>query len=125
MKSFLALAAGALIAGIGLVVLMDATQNRPDVIDRDSESTLVFEVSMAHTNYTTERAATALWDACFHPGRGRPALEQVSGNRFSVTLKPGLGEHATRRLRGCLQDVSIDHVQGKVVSITTRSTARS
>ena len=36
--------------------------------------------------------------------------------QFRVTTAPAVGEHAWRRLKGCLEDMTIDRVLARVVS---------
>lgn len=109
-------AAGALWAGIDY--LSDLTQNRPDRVDPGSASRVVFRVS-ARTGEPTLRIAQGLWGAC--QGTVRHELTEagvtaVGGGRFQFVTQPALGEHAWRRLKGCLEDMTLDRTLARVVS---------
>lgn len=119
MKAFLTIAgiAAALVLGIG--AMADATQNRPDVVDPDSSTTLVFDVGTRRYTGGDDAAALALWAVCASTVGDN---EVVAGpapvaDGWSVTLEPALGEHSRKRLAGCLEDGTIDRVRGHVRSL--------
>lgn len=49
-------------------------------------------------------------------------LARIADSTYRVTVQPGLGEHAQQRLTGCLQDATVDHLNGSVVSVDTAET---
>jgi hypothetical protein len=100
--------------------LADRTQDRPDKVVVGSRSELVIEVKVRHDRAPASLTrAQGLWAACQHTG-GRhivpPGLVEVAPGRFQVTTEPALGDHGWRRLKGCLEDMTIDRVMGSVVS---------
>ncbi|MDP8936413.1 MAG: hypothetical protein M3O23_01540 [Actinomycetota bacterium] len=103
----------------GLDVLADMTQNRPDRIAPGSRSQIVVEVRHRSTGPAQLRTAQGLWGAC--QGTVSQQLTErgvvsVGDGRFLMTVSPAVGEHAWRRLQGCLEDMTVDRVKGHVVS---------
>ncbi len=99
-------------------VLADFTQTRPDE-RRDTSMEIVFDVSTRNPKRAALPAAQGLWGACqgtAYRGTGAGAVE-VDGRRARVVVHPALGTHAQRRLRGCLEDVTVDRVKASVVAM--------
>ncbi|GAA2609416.1 hypothetical protein SMC26_31300 [Actinomadura fulvescens] len=105
-----------------VVEMADHTQDRPDSPVDAAASTLVIE---ARTHGPTGAAsvdplATRLWEYC--RGSTRPYLDKgglapIGDRQYALVVRPALGEHALRRLRGCLEDAVIDHGSFRVVSV--------
>ena len=118
-KQLAALVLAVLVGTVGVDVLSDATQTRPDTLVAGSESLVTIEI---RTNGSIRglHAARSLWGTCQGTvpndlaGEGIRAL---GGNRFSFRLEPALGKNGERRLRGCLSDATIDNIQNRVVSV--------
>ena len=111
------LALAALVAGIDL--LADLTQDRPDRVVPDSRSEIVLDVSARDRTGSHLLAAQGLWGACQGTVRHRlaePGVVEVGDGRFRLMTEPALGEHAWRRLQGCLEDATLDRVKAHVVS---------
>lgn len=111
--------AAVVIVGLGIQVLAEATQSRPDDTDRPARSTIVLDVEQ-RTNGPVSDTAAALWVAC------RPVLPAstrslariaVDGARVELRLEPGIRDLATRRLTGCLTDATLSGVQADVVRV--------
>lgn len=105
---------------VGVDVLGDMTQNRPDPIAPGSRSEIVLVVTeRSRPGPARFEAAEALWFAC-RPAAWRrvvdPGLIDIGDGRFRIVTEPALGEHAWRRLQGCLEDMTIDRVRARVVS---------
>ncbi|MEW6152377.1 MAG: hypothetical protein AB1673_00100 [Actinomycetota bacterium] len=120
MKRF-ALVAALVVATIGGVDwLADLTQDRPDRVLRGSRSELVFDVRVRHSfDPAPLDRARGLWGACQHTvwqKLAEPGLVELEAGRFLAVTEPAVGEHAWRRLQGCLEDFTIDRLQGHVVS---------
>jgi hypothetical protein len=112
-----ALALGGVALG-GIVVLADATQDRPDAVRSDSRTTLVYDVRTRRYAGGDDRAALALWAVC----SATTDSQVVSGpspttDQWTVTLEPAVGERTRRRLLGCLEDLTIDRVVGDVILV--------
>jgi hypothetical protein len=95
--------------------LAELTQNRPDKVP-DGSSTVV-EYTVTTRGYDGHLAAIGLWAMCQQTvdhARSDGEPESLGAGRYAVVISPGLGEHARRRLVGCIQDASIDRVSAKV-----------
>jgi hypothetical protein len=127
MKRVLVFAVGAVFAVLGVIALADATQNRPDEIDRNSSSRIVIHVRSR--GFDTELAAQGLFAACHqtveHMSVQGAGVTPVAGedDTFAIVVRPSLGEHSRRRLQGCLEDGTIDRVWANVVAIESMSVA--
>ena len=108
--------------GVGIVVLSDATQNRPDVRPAGSVTTVDFTVSTRDYMRGEDAAAAPLWTVCSATIGGdiSPVPEPV-GDAWRVTVSPKVGEHGRSRLVGCLEDVTLDRVLGNVVAFESQS----
>ncbi|MBE1532080.1 hypothetical protein [Actinomadura algeriensis] len=114
--------AGALFAGFAVFQLAELTQDRPDDPVRAPASMLVIE---ADTRGDTGAAAVdplvdRLWEYC--RGSTRPYVEgggavPLGGRRYALVVRPALGEHALRRMLGCLQDGLVDRARFRVISV--------
>jgi hypothetical protein len=107
---------------VGVDLLADATQNRRDPAgDPDSTSDVIFEVGTRRYPGSVD-AGTTLWVACqgtiHHETLG---VEEIDEDTYRATVRPSLGEHAQRRLIGCLEDATVDRLNGHVVTIQTSS----
>lgn len=111
------------VAGLALVVvigLAEATQNRHDTDRHDGTTTLVLHVSTKR-GFDERAAANSLWAACqptvlANRLVGLDALPD--GEHLSLAVAPALGEHARRRLVGCLEDATVDLVSANVARVT-------
>ena len=111
------LAVAALAAGLD--VLADMTQNRPDHIPAGSRSEIVLSVRDRSTGPGDLRTAEGLWGACqatVWQELTEPGVVGLGDGRFLLTTSPAVGEHAWRRLQGCLEDMTIDRVRAAVVT---------
>ena len=111
------LALVALYAGID--VLADLTQDRPDRILPGSRSEIVLEVASRDRQGSDFLAAQGLWGACQGNVWQRlvdPGVVEVDGGLYRLQTEPALGEHAWRRLQGCLEDATLDRIKARVVS---------
>ena len=111
------------VAGLGVALLFglaDATQNRHDTDLHDGTSTLVLSVSTKR-GFDPELATHSLWAACqttVLANRLVALTPQTDGAGMALAVEPALGEHAERRLIGCLEDATVDLVSAHVVSVT-------
>ena len=110
----------AIVAGtVGIDVLSDATQTRPDTLVAGSESVVTTSI-WTNGSIRGIEAARSLWGTCQGTVPNRltdGGIRRVGGNRFSFGLEPALGKNGERRLRGCLSDATIDNIQSRVVSV--------
>jgi hypothetical protein len=107
------------VAFLGIDALADRTQNRPDRPQPGSSSEIVLAVEGRGRQGTTVYAAESLWGACrgtVTQSLAEPGPLEVAPGRVKLVTEPALGPHAWRRLRGCLEDATIDLVRARVVS---------
>jgi hypothetical protein len=106
-------------------LLADATQNRPDR-PQAGVTTIVVDVQLRDAGTTVDEAAEALWVACRSTFGSQIPHAQVAGvgeSRATVVLDTRIGQHARRRLVGCLEDATLDRIQASVQKVTTAPTA--
>ena len=109
------------VAGLvmGIDVLADLTQDRPDHVLPGSRSELLLEVDSRDRTGSELLSAQGLWGACqgtVYQKLAEPGVTQVAEGQFRLLTEPALGEHAWRRLQGCLEDATLDRVKGRVLS---------
>ena len=106
-------------AVVGLDVLSDATQTRPDAADLAGATTIELAINAKPDAGSLDFVVDGLWGACQHTVKRRVQgdWEQTGPARFRGTVYPALGEHGRQRLKGCLHDVTIDRVKASVVAM--------
>jgi len=103
----------------GLDVLADLTQARPDRVPRDSRTEIVLDVRHRSTGPAELRTVEGLWGACQDTVWQQlvdPGVIGIGDGRFLLSTSPAVGEHAWRKLQGCLEDMTVDRVRAHVVS---------
>jgi hypothetical protein len=116
------LAAGtALGTAAGIDYVADRTQTRPDAHAPGVATHIELQLFGAVVAHDPERAFGHLWSLCTGPDVFRtrqlpaPAVEHGPPGRFRLEIDAHVGEHAMARLRGCLNDTTLDKVRGRVV----------
>ena len=109
------------VAGLvmGIDVLADLTQDRPDHVLPGSRSEVLLEVDSRDRTGSELLSAQGLWGACqgtVYQKLAEPGVTQVAEGQFRLLTEPALGEHAWRRLQGCLEDATLDRVKARVLS---------
>jgi hypothetical protein len=109
-----------LVVGVGLWFLRQATISRDVEMLPRSRTEVVFAVSTRFlADHGVTEAATSLFDSCRltvdsavvqRPTAIEPAV-------FRVVFEPALDRTDRLQLRGCLQDLQIQHVLGDVLRI--------
>ncbi len=116
-RAVLVVAAVVALAG-AIHVMREMTQNRPDALRAGTVTTVDFRVSTRDFQRGEPAAAAALWAVCAATVPGdTSAAEPVDGD-WRVTIEPAIGENGEKRLVGCLEDVTIDRVVGRVLSLS-------
>jgi len=123
-KVLVVAAAGALVIAIWLFidVLADATQTRPEAVNEEAITLLELHFRGEHAVADPTRNAEALVGACtadFRRAIDAIGISELGGGRVRVVLDADMGHDASTRLRGCLEDTTIDRVQANVVSMST------
>src|SRR2546423_1216579 len=111
MKTALTLAVLAAAIAVGLDQLADATQTRDDRYRPGSRSEIVLVVHTRQPFRTPAQSADAVWGACQGTIGHRllpPGLTEATPGQFHFVVTPSLGRHARQRLRGCIEDTTLD-----------------
>jgi hypothetical protein len=105
-----------------VVILREATMNRPDPPRVEKSSTVELVVRTNGSRLGVEAAAYGLWAACSSAvdAYRLVALEPAGHDRFTLHLEPALGDHAQRRLVGCLEDTTVPRILGDVSGVQHR-----
>jgi hypothetical protein len=113
-----------LLAVVGVGELADLTQNRPDPVVDGSSTVISFDVGTRDYPGSDLQAAQALWAVCAATVSGdESALTQATGGGFAVSVTPAFGTNGRKRLEGCLEDSTLDRVQGHVQSVVATQPA--
>jgi hypothetical protein len=120
---FGAVVASALVAVAAIAVLSlllrDHTQSQPEADDFASVDVVRVRV---RTNFGLDAAIAmdSLWHACNIVVEGtrlaRP-ITRLDDTDFELVLEPSMGEQARRRLRGCINDGTLDRVKSHFVEL--------
>ncbi|WP_210575897.1 hypothetical protein [Streptomyces sp. GESEQ-4] len=112
----------ALIAAL-VVGLADLTQTRAEPERTGRATSVLFQVDTRDAGMTAERrslAAQQLWERC-RDSTSIPlhhaTLGDLGDGLFAGAVRPALGEHDRMRLRGCLEDTTLDRAHLTVVGI--------
>jgi hypothetical protein len=112
----------AVVAAVAIVALRSATMNRPDAPRIERSSTVELVVRTNGSRLALEDAAATLWAACASTvdAYDLVALDQLGRQTFVLRLEPALGDHAQRRLEGCLADTTVPRILGEVTRVEHR-----
>jgi hypothetical protein len=101
--------------------LGDLFQTRADHVDPDSRSEVVLDVDERRYKHSLDEGAEALVVACAGSVANRvlddPGVVEIGPGRYRFLVQPSLGRHNRVKLVGCLEDGTIDHLRGDVVSV--------
>lgn len=103
----------------------DRTQSRPDQRAQGVETHIDLVLYGAVAANDPERAFGHLWSVCTGPDVFRirdlpePEIDHGPPLHFHVAVPVDVGDRAMDRLRGCLNDTTLDKVQGRVVQVRT------
>jgi len=86
-----------------------------------ARTTVVFTVDGKRFNHGSDLAATTLWETCVGTLGWRDASTPVrqSDGSYVAEVRPSLPGDTRRRLRGCLEDLTLDRIRGSVVRIAS------
>ena len=106
------------VAVASVFALAGATQSRPDIIQQGTSSELTLQI-FGDSDVTPTSAAVRLWEACSGMVARNEAhsFERSGASSVTIELEPALGPNGERRLRGCLEDATLDKIQAAVVSV--------
>lgn len=114
---------GAALLGALVVGLADLTQTREEERNASEATSVLVQVDMRGTDMTAERrtlAAQQVWERCRDstsvPLR-HAALGDLGDGMFAGVVRPALSDHDLMRLRGCLEDTTLERAHLTVVGI--------
>ncbi|MFD0683570.1 hypothetical protein [Actinomadura fibrosa] len=123
LRATAAVLAALAVAWLAVDELAERTQDRADRPVAAAASTVVIEADTRGSTgaATPDPLVTRLWEYC--RGSTRPYVEgggtvPLGGGRYALVVRPALGEHALRRMRGCLEDAVVDRARFRVVSVS-------
>jgi len=102
---------------LGIDALADLTQNRPDEVVAGTTTVVRFDVGTRRYQGSDLDAARALWATCASTVGGEKSQPVEAGGAYEVTVSPAIGENGRKRLLGCLEDATLDRVQGHVQAV--------
>jgi hypothetical protein len=120
-RAFVVAAAAVGILGLTQLVdiVADATQTRTDQTLRGATE-LTLSVHVEGRSAGHDATAEALWVACRNTvNRAVEAtpLTKIGPDIYRFVVSPALGDHARRRLEGCLEDATLDRTSAHVVAL--------
>ena len=105
----------------GIDALADLTQNRPDALEVRGSTRLVMTVNASDSDfYSPLVAARGLWNHCrgtINQSNPVPGRLRAGDGLVTLVLEPAIGENTQKRLIGCLQDATIDHLSADVLFV--------
>ena len=119
----IALVATAVATAGAVDFVADRTQTRPDVIAAGVETEIELELYGELAGRDPERTFAHLWSMCTGPHvfRSRqlppPEVEHGPHGHFWLQIPTHVGDHAMDRLRGCLNDATLDKVRSRVLRV--------
>ena len=126
MKRFIALVVAVVLGAYLVDTIGDLTQGRPEPAQGGTQTVLVYDVATRRTARTDAEAARALWAVCesltYHRVVAGP--DEVADG-WMVRMEPALGRQASARVEGCLEDLTLDRLVGRVVSMESSSVGAS
>jgi hypothetical protein len=104
---------------VTLLTLALLGRTRPEMPLAGARSHIEVEVRTS-LRLDVEVGARSLWGACHSwvDGQRLVELRRLDEASFLIVLEPALGEQARRRLHGCLNDGTLERVNGHVLSHT-------
>jgi hypothetical protein len=100
-------------------LIADATQTRSDRTPSGATE-LTIAVHIEGRTVGEAETAEALWVACrntVNRAVESTPLEAIGPDTYRFTVSPALGDHARRRLTGCLEDATLDRTSAHVVAM--------
>ncbi|MFJ8633360.1 hypothetical protein [Streptomyces sp. NPDC093568] len=112
----------ALVAAL-VVALADLTQTRPEEANEHQATSVLVQVDLRGPDVSPSRKALAaqqIWEGCRDststPLRHAP-LGDLGNGMFAGVVRPALTDHNLMRLRGCLEDATLERAHLTVVAV--------
>ena len=126
MRALVGLAAVGIASVLGVVALADATKFEGQT-EASGSTRVVFSVDTKNYHHPEHEAANTLWFTCvsavsWDESTPPRLVGDPSEGEYAAAVSPALGEDSRRRLRGCLEDATVDRISARVRSIETLET---
>ena len=110
-----------LVAVAAVINIREETMSGPLRYDPDSVTEIVLEVDGREYHQEWDVAARSLVQSCSASLRSvlSEPIEELDERLFRITLHPAIDGGSHTRLRGCLNDATIDRLSGKVHELRT------
>lgn len=102
-----------LVTYAGIDLLGDLTQNRPDAMI-GGRTEIVLNVETKNGMVSDREATRSLWAACSSTTSSDLSRIDNVGSSLLLTVRPELGKYSFRRLKGCLEDATLDGIRADV-----------
>ncbi|MFF0734752.1 hypothetical protein ACFYVK_24440 [Streptomyces chartreusis] len=106
-----------------IVALADLTQTRGEETNEHEATSVLVQVDLRGTDLSTGRRALAaeqIWERCRDstsaPLKHAP-LGELGDGMFAGVVRPALTDHDLMRLRGCLEDATLERAHLTVVAV--------
>lgn len=106
-----------------IVALADLTQTRGEESNEHEATSVLVQVDLRGTDLSTGRRALAaqqIWESCRDstsvPLKHAP-LGELGNGMFAGVVRPALTDHDLMRLRGCLEDATLERAHLTVVAV--------
>ncbi|WAZ21000.1 hypothetical protein STRCI_002153 [Streptomyces cinnabarinus] len=114
---------GAALLAALIVGLANLTQTRDERADESEATSVLVQVDLRDTSMTEARRALAarqMWERCRDSTSvplNHASLGDLGDGLYAGVVRPALTEHDRMRLRGCLEDATLERVHLRVVGI--------
>jgi len=104
---------------VGVHLLEEATEYHGGA-GAAAATTVVFTVEGKRFTHGADLAATTLWETCVGTLTWSDASAPVrqDDGSYRAVLRPSLPADTRRRLRGCIEDLTLDRIKGSVTQIS-------
>lgn len=117
----------AIFIGLGVDAIGDATQSRPEIPAFAGRTTIDLEIDQRRDARPPDEVASSLWVACrgrVPPEVGLARAVETGPETAQLVLDHQLGDLHSRRLAGCLEDLTLPSVIADVESIEMHDPGR-
>ena len=118
MRRIVGLVAIAAVVALGFRLLKDETEYHGGSGKPGTQTAVTFHVTTKNYYHPDAVAAQVLWQVCVGSigwaSRSQPVA--LHAGVYRAVVRPSLTADTKRRLRGCLNEATVDHVEGHVQS---------
>ncbi|NUP14620.1 MAG: hypothetical protein HOZ81_00625, partial [Streptomyces sp.] len=114
---------GATLVGALIVGLAELTQTRAEEANENRATSVLVQLDLRGANVSSEGKALAaqqIWESCRHSTSAplrHAALGDLGDGMFAGVVRPALTDHDLLRLRGCLEDATLERAHLTVVAV--------